>query len=488
MTRGTKFSITVRLSLAFAAISAVVFAGAGMYLYRALDHQLMQRHIDELAARVELVRDVLSELGSAKDIVNASQRFADTLVGHRQLHLRLLDADGRVLFASDTVQVPAELLDDPAAATDAPSTFRQWRSPAGETYLTVAAFGRVGSPSTQPLIISLALEIGEEHDQLLLQFRTPLIIAISGGTLLAMLLGWLVARRGLRPVRQIADSAASITANRLDQRLDERHVPEELAQLVFAFNAMLARLEESFRHLDDFSSDLAHELRTPINNLMGTAQVTLSRVRTTDEYAKLIESNLEEYNRLSRMISDMLFLARADKRQVALNREEVDLRAEVEKVLEYYDALLEDRGLQVSLDGRATVSADRILVQRAITNLVSNAVRHTVRGENIGVLVSRDAGGGASVEVNNPGPAIPPEHLSRIFDRFYRIDSAREHSQESSGLGLAIVKSIMRLHGGTVTVSSESGDLTRFRLVFPSELPLKSAGRAGAEAAKLTSL
>ncbi|MBI4290804.1 MAG: heavy metal sensor histidine kinase [Betaproteobacteria bacterium] len=467
MRRGSHFSITARLSLAFAAVSAVVFSAAGIYLYRALDRQLMQRHVDELTAKVEYVRDVLSQLSSAKDIANASQRLADTFAGHPQLHLRLLGADGRALFASDSVQVPAELLDDPAAATDAPATFRQWRSPSSESYLTIAALGRVGSVSTQPLLISLALEIGEEHEHLLLQLRTSLMLAMAGGTLLAMLLGWLVASRGLRPVRRIADSAASITANRLDRRLDERHVPEELAQLVFAFNAMLARLEESFRHLDDFSSDLAHELRTPITNLMGTAQVALARARTPDEYARLLESHVEEYNRLSRMISDMLFLARADKRQVALKREEVDLRAEVDKVLEFYEALLADRGLRISLRGTASVSADRILLQRAITNLVSNAVRHTQGGETIGVVVSQETGGGTSLEVNNPGPGIPAEHLSRIFDRFYRIDRAREHSQESSGLGLAIVNSIMRLHGGTVTVSSEPGDLTRFRLRFP---------------------
>ena len=453
----------------FAAVSAVLLASIGIYLYQALDRQVMQHHMDELAGEVKLIRHALSELTSTEDIAAAAHRFEGALRNPSRLHLRLLAPDARVLFTSHATPMPfpSDLLSDPAPPADAPSNYRPWRSGPGETYLTVAALANVGTRSNHPLLIFLALNISVDHDQLLSRYQTPLILAILGGTVLAVLLGWLVASRGLRPVRRIADTAASITANRLDQRLDERNAPVELAQLVLAFNAMLARLEESFRHLEDFSSDLAHELRTPINNLMGNTQVTLSRVRAPDEYAKLLESNLEEYGRLSRMISEMLFLAKADQRQISLSREHVDVRAEVDKILEFYEALLEDRGLQVSAHGGATISADRILLQRAITNLVSNAVRHAPRGGTIGVAVCRETDGGMSIEISNPGECIQSEHLPRIFDRFFRVDSAREQSHESSGLGLAIVRSIMRLHGGDVTVSSKPGDLTRFRLTFP---------------------
>ena len=302
---------------------------------------------------------------------------------------------------------------------------------------------------------------------LLSRFGARLMLAVAGGTTLAALLGWLVAARGLRSVRRIAAAAARITSDRLHKRIDERTAPAELADLVHAFNEMLARLEESFSYLEDFSSDLAHELRTPINNLMGQAEVTLAEARPPEEYQLLLESNMEEYGRLSRMISDMLFIAKVGRYQMPLNREDVNVRSEIEKILAFFDALLEERGIGVALRGELIVSADRILLQRAITNLFSNAGRYTQRGESIGIVIFQEGDERATIEVNNPGSPIPPEHLPRIFDRFYRVDRARSHSYENSGLGLAIVKSIMRLHDGAATVSSVPGDLTRFRLTFP---------------------
>ena len=466
MTRAASFSITVRLSLMFAAVSAAMLVGVGIYLYQALDRENMQHYVKELVVKLSVVRHVLSEARSPDEVVAESHRFAEALVGHGPLHLTLIGADGRVLFASNTFRVPAELLTEPVPPDEVPSITRLWEEAPGEAYLTVAALGRLGGDPKPPVLISLAVGVGDHH-LLVSRYRTNTIFAVSAGILLAALLGWLVASRSLRPVRQIAVSAANITASELGRRLDERSAPTELAQLVSAFNGMLARLEQSFRHLEDFSSDLAHELRTPINNLMGQAQVALSRARTPEQYRELLASSLEEYGRLSRMISDMLFLAKADQRQLPFNREKVDVRPEIEKVLEFYEALLEDRGIQVSLRGEATVSADRILLQRAITNLLSNAVRHTQRGDSIGIGMAQDSDGAVSVEVCNPGPGIAPEHLPRIFDRFYRIDRARTLSQESSGLGLAIVKSIMRLHGGEVSVSSGPGGVTRFFLVFP---------------------
>lgn len=467
MMRGTRHSITARLSLAFGAVSVLLSSGIGIYLYGALDDQLMQRHRDELTTKVVLVRHALAQIASSADIAAAIQRSPNTSSAPDRMHLRLFGPDGRVLFASDAFQVPAEYLGRSAPLDDEPTDFRLWHSPAGNRYFATSAYGRFGKPLKQQLLISVALDVREEHDRTLSQFGRRLAFAAAAGAILAVLLGSLLAYHGLRPVRQFAASAALINSKRLHKRLDESTAPAELAQLVEAFNSMLARLEESFRQLEDFSSDLAHELRTPINNLMGQTEVALSGVRTAEEYCKLLQVNLEECNRLSRMISDMLFLANASQQHLSVKREGIDVRTEIEKVLEFYDALLEDKGVQVSLRGKATVSADRILLQRAIINLVSNAVRHTQKGETIGVVVGQETGGGASIEVNNPGPGIPAEHLPRIFDRLYRIERAREHSQESSGLGLAIVKSIMQLHGGTVTASSEPGDLTRFRLRFP---------------------
>ncbi|MBI2316973.1 MAG: heavy metal sensor histidine kinase [Betaproteobacteria bacterium] len=465
MKRSARPSITARLSFAFGAVSVLISGGVGVYLYGAIDEELMQRHRDELTTKVVLIRDALSRVASVAGIAAAIQRSPNTSSAPERMHLSLIGADSELLFASDTLQVPAYLFGKSASAGDMPSDFRLWVSPAGNRYLVTSAFARLGKLSKQQPLITVALDVREEHNQSLSRFRARLSFALAAQVILAVLLGSLLAHRGLRPVRRFAAYAALVTSKHLDKRLDESTVPAELAQLVLAFNSMLARLQESFRQLEDFSSDLAHELRTPINSLMGQAEVALSGVRTTEEYRRLLQANLEEYSRLSRMIADMLFLAHAAEQHLSLKREAVDVRAEIQKVLEFYDALLEDRGLRASLSGEATVSADRSLLQRAVTNLLSNAIRYAPRGEVIGIAISREDGGGVSIEVSNAGPGIAAEHLPRIFDRFYRIDGGR--TREHTGLGLAIVRSIMRLHGGEVTVASVPGDLTRFRLVFP---------------------
>lgn len=257
-----------------------------------------------------------------------------------------------------------------------------------------------------------------------------------------------------------------ITANRLHTRLPVETIPDELASVAGALNEMLSRLEESFRRLSDFSSDLAHELRTPVSNLLTQTQVTLSRARTAEEYREILESNAEEFERLSRMISDMLFLAKADNHQVVPNHEEVDLGAEVHDLLEFYEILAEEKGIVLVSSGCGRVQGDRLMLRRALSNLLANAVRHTPSGGEVSVSISGESRGALELAVENTGSTIPAEHLPRLFDRFYRVDASRQRTDEGSGLGLAITKSILAAHGGAVTVTSAEGR-TRFVLSLP---------------------
>jgi two-component system heavy metal sensor histidine kinase CusS len=237
---------------------------------------------------------------------------------------------------------------------------------------------------------------------------------------------------------------------------------------VSAFNGMLMRLEDSFRRLSEVSSDMAHELRTPLHNLLLQTQVTLSRERDAADYRATLQSNLEELERLSRMVSDMLFLARADNREIALKREHVELGGEVAKLLGFYEALASDRGVRLEQSGAAAVRSDRLMIQRALSNLLSNAIRYTPAGQTVTVAVSQDAEH-ATVRVQNPGAQIPAGQLSKIFERLYRIDpSRREGNSDNVGLGLAITKSIVELHGGRVEAESEAG-----RTCFTLTLPLR---------------
>jgi two-component system heavy metal sensor histidine kinase CusS len=305
-----------------------------------------------------------------------------------------------------------------------------------------------------------------DHEAFMAKFRHMLALAMALAALATAGLGWIATRRGLIPLHRVAEMAASISAERLGTRLQSNAVPAELSALVAAFNAMLARLDQAFQRLSDFSSDIAHELRTPVSNLMTQTQVALSRARDADEYRDILHSNLEEYERLARMIGDMLFLAKADNRLIVPKRETVDLQQEVARLMEFHEVLASDRGIRLAAMGAVVVAGDRLMLQRAISNLLSNAIRHTPAGGTVSITLAPDQGG-AIIAVENPGAGIAPEHLPHLFDRFYRVDPARrEGAEENSGLGLAIAKSIIEAHGGRVSAASSEGR-TRFELRLP---------------------
>ena len=288
-------------------------------------------------------------------------------------------------------------------------------------------------------------------------------------------LGIMLTQRGLEALRRLTDRTRGITASRLGDRMGMEDAPAELRELSESLNDMLQRLQDSFRRLDDFSSDLAHELRTPIGNMLGQSEVALSRARSVEEYRAVLESNVEEFHRLSRMIQDMLFLAQSDNSERALTLEDVDLKEQADKVLEYYEPLLEEKNIRVLRTGAGpsmAVRANRLLVQRAIANLISNAVRHAPRDTDLQIAIgSPDSGepGWVELKVSNAGSRIPLEDMPWIFQRFFRGDAAKAQAregQEGWGLGLAIVKAIMDMHGGHVKAQSEEG-LTSFTLRFP---------------------
>jgi len=313
--------------------------------------------------------------------------------------------------------------------------------------------------------LAVALDI-DEHAHFMATFREILWYSAAASILLTGFLGWLVARRGLAPVRVIAGVAKGISAKRLRDRLPLDEVPTELQDLASSFNDMLARLDDSFQRLSEYSADLAHELRTPITSLTMQTQVALTKARTADEYREILYSNLEEYERLTRMISDMLFIAKADNRLITPHREQVSLGAEIDDLIDFYHAFAEDKGVTITRAGDGRISGDRLMLRRAFGNLVSNATRHVPDGGKIVISVDPESSGGARIAVENTGEDIPPEHVPRLFDRFYGADPSRLRNGAGAGLGPAIAKSIVDAHGGELTVSSANG-LTRFTVTLP---------------------
>ena len=458
-------SIAARLGFMFALASAIIMASIGLYLQGALQNQLAARNTDHLTGMIEVVRYSMSKLESFDSLAAHPDLMSHLLLGHQNLDLRIQADDGRTLFASSDLVIPKEVWSDvipPYAHLVEPQL---WHDGGGRVFRFIVASFRSDRPGMGEATIVLAMDVSAEH-QALSVFENNLIGAMTLGSIAAAAIGFLIARRGLRPVVQIADTARRITASQLEKRLDLRNAPIELKELLESFNSMLGHLQESFQRLSEFSADIAHELRTPLTNMLGKTQVALLHARDARHYREALESNVEDIERLSALIADMLFLVRTEHPEATVSRETVELRIEAEHLIEFFSIAADERKIEFKLTGAANVVADRAMIQRALTNLFSNAVRHSPDGGLVEVMI-KDADTGATVSVINRGPGIPSEHLSRVFDRFYRVDVGRARDAGGSGLGLAIVRSIMRLHGGEVSVHSEPDKYTAFTLRFP---------------------
>ncbi|MBA3997960.1 MAG: two-component sensor histidine kinase [Candidatus Accumulibacter sp.] len=459
-------SITFQITLLFAAASTAVLLLLGFLIGASVEAHFEEQDMDVLNGKLQLVRKVLGDARGAADLDAVPAQLDDILYGHDGLALMVVAPDGALLYASVGAAFPSAMLEAPApAALPRP---RVWTSASGQPLRGIVAPAATGIPQAPPARVALALDTSH-HAHFMESFRTTLWSVVVVAALLTGFLGWAAARRGLAPLRAIRQGAAGVTAQRLDYRLPTAAVPAELAELAETLNAMLNRLQDSFRRLSDFSSDLAHELRTPLSNLLTQTQVTLSKARTADEYRDILASNSEELERLARMVADMLFLAKSDNALIVPHREPIDLADEVAKLFAFYEALAEEQGIALACRGAARVAGDRLMLRRALNNLLSNAVRHTPRGGRITVVLT-DAGAtpdaAARIAVENTGATIPAEHLPRLFDRFYRADLSRHSFGEGAGLGLAITRSILRAHGGDAQVFSQDG-VTRFELSIP---------------------
>lgn len=464
-------SLTTRLALAYGLATAAILVSVAAYLSSALSAQLEGRDESELVGEVLLVRHLLREVRSEAEIRADTHRFADIAMGHEGLILVVRSRQGEPLVTlnpRNEAVPPLRVL--PAGTQPEKDMLQTWYPRNGVPSRGIAALGQLGDSDKAVEIV--VLRDAGYRVALIREYRYRLLWATLCGAAAAAGLGFVLARRGLRPLRRMATDAAAVTTSRLATRLDVGSAPAELRELAAALNDMLARLQDSFSRLSEFSADLAHDFRTPISNLIGQTQVTLAQSRGAAEYEALLESNLEEYERLARMIENMLFLARADHAQVALGVRTLDAREELDKMAEYFEAVAADRDVTLAVGGHALVQADQALLRRAVTNLLDNALRHAPEGTTVRLDATRvPAPGGAAntcIRVSNAGPAIPPDTLPHIFGRFYRADPSRRNSATSTGLGLAIVDTIMRLHGGSVTVRSADGE-TVFSLQFPAE-------------------
>lgn len=454
-------ALTTRLTLLFAAVSTSVLLLLGLVIGSLVERHFEDMDLELLEGKLELIQHAIAATRSSGDLEAIPAQLDAALIGHHGLAVGVWNEAGKPLYLSEGASFP-EVGQAQGPAAQFPRT---WTGSDQHLYRGIVGTAPTGIPGGTPTTVALSTDL-THHEHFMQSFRLTMWAVVALAASLSGFLGGLAARRGLAPLHDIVRHAADITAERLDQRLEEGRIPLELAEVVRSLNDMLARLEGSFRRLSDFSSDLAHELRTPVSNLLTQTQVTLSKARTLDEYQDVLASNAEEFERLSRTIADMLFLAKADNNLLIPLREEVDLGAEVSSLLEFYEAYADEKELRLSCSGEASIAGDRLMLRRAIGNLLSNAVRHTPKLGRISIELKETPRGETVVSVENTGETIAPEHLPRLFDRFYRADASRQHYGEGSGLGLAITRSIVQAHDGEVSVMSESG-LSRFSIRFP---------------------
>lgn len=455
-------SIAFQLILLFTLAAALLLAsGLGIF------YSIVVRHA--FAEDNTVLADKMSGVG--KNLrENGPEVFAEDLADvrageHTPYWIRIIDSNGGTVAETPGMDrlIPVRTFPAARELSDALRNRSDYRS--GPKQFSLVAFNERFNGRAYTLQVAQDRSSDEQVER---NFALLFITVLAGGVVASALIAIIVTRRGLQPLRQLTQSFGRIGPDHLKEHVGSGGWPRELQPLTTAFDEMLKRLDDSFTRLSQFSADLAHELRTPIANMMGEAQVALTRDRTAPEYREIIESTVAEWERLSRIVDNLLFVARVDAEREPIARKRFDARAAVEKIAAFYQTVAEDHHVTISCGGEGQMYADPDLFERVVGNLLDNALRFTPEHGSIHIALSKN-NGDFEVAVRDSGSGIAQEHLPRVFDRFYRADSSR--TSGGAGLGLALVKSILDLHGGSATIKSEIGRGTTVKLMFP--LPQK---------------
>lgn len=467
--RWPRLTLTARLTILFTGVAVSVLLGLGVLVAWATDRHFVELDHAYLGDKVHLVEKFVSEAKTPTEL----RRVLDEMLGsHSGLFIQ-------VWRGGNPIYGPADLAANAPAAFIAEGGFADWRHAGTELRGLVR---RLELPADSPWVSSgfrdvrvLVAVDTVHHEHFLTAMKKTLALYILVATLVSGLLGWWVARKGLAPLKGMRERAKSITAHNLQERMPVDSVPVELAELAIGLNGMFDRLNRDFQRLMDFSGDLAHELRTPLSNLLTQTQVALAQRRNSEEYREILASNAEEFERLAKMVSDMLFLAKMENGIDLPHREYIRLDDEVRALFDFYEAVAGEKNVRLGLKGQAEMNGDRLMIRRAISNLLSNALRHADAGSLVEIEISADRDA-VELEVINQGQTIAEDDMPRLFDRFYRADRSRGHpASEGAGLGLALTKAIVESHGGLIDVHSFARK-TSFCLRFPGHRGGSSRG------------
>lgn len=444
-----KRSISLRLALMFALASVLLVSALGFMMRGSLHESLQKQMHNELLFRESLIEPWIISRTTLNSWQTLAAKFTDLTTAE----------GGRVQYwiLSDTPQF--QMGGPPPNGVNWNSLSNGFSKVPGATeescslFLLITELPAQGDRPTLRYVVAID---STPYMGTLNEFTRTLILITVIGVFLVALLGFAISRIGMRPVNKLSDQAHHLAPGNHGQRLNTDTLPDELQKLAIAFNGVLERQEIAWRQLESFNADVAHELRTPLTNLIGQTQLALSRKREVYELEDLLESNLEELNRMTSIVNDMLFLSHAQAGEHATQLTEVSLREETYKTTEYVEPSFVEKNLSIHVDGDVTAHIDRRLFHRSLANLLENSARHAFPNTRITVTIVR-TDNLASIAVSNIGEPIAAEHLARLFERFYRVDASRTRSDTHHGLGLSIVRAVAIMHRGDVFASSQNG-------------------------------
>ena len=340
---------------------------------------------------------------------------------------------------------------------------QNWNSTDGKTYFLIKHFINVNNTNW---LIQVGLDTSYEKGRLI-EYRHKLVFILIGGIIIAFFLGFLITKKGMRKLHDLTNAAKEVTSSSLHKRINPKDWPYELRNLGVAFNQMLGRLEEAFLRLNQFSSDLAHELRTPVNNLLGEIEVALSKPHSQSEYEDVLHSNIEEVRRLFHIIENLLFLAKTENPKLDIQKVKLNLKDEISIVANYYQSMADDFNINIVCKGDGFFQGNSIMFRRMISNILSNSIKYSQPQKNIYIDICPSKKEEVKIIIRDEGVGMSKEHVSKIFSRFYRVDGSRTQNSGGVGLGLSIVKSIVELHHGFIHVLSEPNRGTQIEIIFP---------------------
>jgi two-component system, OmpR family, heavy metal sensor histidine kinase CusS len=464
-----KWPIVWRLTILYAISLFLLLTIAAGVLDWILVSDMRKDNNDLLSIEMQSLRSLLKE--RPYDIQawrNEIDREAGgSVLGYARFYVRIIDEQGKTIVETPGMD---SALSVGAFSSTTPTRAKKLKTMTlkgsdGQTFVIASQRFTIYRPDAEKRTIQIALDRSRD-DETIANYRQMAAFVLLAGLIVSTSLGFLIARTVLRPLGELTEVFMRISPDNLNERIGSKKWPPEIDNLGKSFDSMLQCLERSFALQSNLSADLAHEIRTPINNLRGEAEVALGRVRTSEEYRRVIESSLEEYERLSRLIDNLLFLARADTRTMVARLSPVNVRQEIDAVMEYFETLAEEKRIGLTVSGNALLKADTVLFRRAITNILSNALHYTPYGGSIAVDIHKNDPF-TEIVISDTGIGIDQTCLERVQDRFFRTEKARSINSQGSGLGLAIVKSIMSLHNGTLEIESIVDKGSTVRLRFP---------------------